>query len=147
MANSKDEKVQELFKLVQEKKERISNVEETKWLTKGNFKFGKGLEVAFNLRTITDENVFINALAFLIDREKSFKTACEELELTSEFKWFGHTVEEWKTDFRTRISKIQVLRDKEELELLEARLDKLISPELRDQMELDEITKELSTTN
>lgn len=145
MANNKDKQVQELLKLAEEKRQSITKVEEPKWLTKGDFKYGKGQDVAFNVRTITDENVFINALAFLIDREKSFNQAGNELGIECEFSWFGHSVENWKTDFKTRISQLTAEKDLKELEATEKELDKMISDELRDQMKLDQLTKKLST--
>lgn len=146
MAKTKtsDEIVQDLFKVVQLKKEEISKAERPNWITNGSFKYSKNSTESFNLQTITDVNVFINALAFLIDREKSFKEASEQLGVTGEFDWFGYSVEDWRTDFKTRITKVQIGVKKKELEVLESRLDKLISPELRTQMELEEITKALS---
>ena len=58
-----------------------------------------------------------------------------------QFKWLGFTFDQWKADIKTRIDKIQISKKKKELEELEVRLDKLISPELKQQMELEEITK------
>lgn len=145
MANNKDKQVQELLKLAEEKRQRITNVEEPKWTTKGEFKFGKGQEVAFNVRTITDENVFINALGFLNDREKSFKQASEELEIEGEFSWFGYSVDDWKSDFKIRLSQLRAEREKKELESIEKELDGLISDDLRAQLKLDKLTKALST--
>lgn len=145
MANIKDKKVQELLKLAEERKQQLTNIEDPKWLTKGDFKFGKGQDIAFNVRTITDENVFINALAFLIDREKSFNSAAEELEIEGEFNWYGHSVEVWKTDFKTRISQLKAVKERKELAEFEKELDGMISDELRDEMKLDKLTKALST--
>lgn len=144
-AKTQDEIVQELLDVIEEKKSEISKAERPNWITNGSFKYAKGSTESFNLQTITDINVFINALAFLIDREKSFNEASERLGVEDKFTWFGYSVEDWQTDFKTRITKIQIVSKRKELEVLESRLNKLISPELRKAMELEEITKALST--
>lgn len=143
-AKTSDEMVQDLFRVVQQKKEEISKAERPNWITNGSFKYSKNSTESFNLQTITDVNVFINALAFLLEREKSFNEASEQLGVIGEFDWFGYSVEDWRSDFKTRLTKVQISLKKKELEVLEARLDKLISPELRTQMELAEISKALS---
>lgn len=51
--------------------------------------------------------------------------------------------EKVKVGFNPRIDKIEITMKKKELELLEDRINKLISPELRAQMELEEIKKSL----
>ena len=144
-AKTQDEIVQELFDVIAAKKAEISKAERPNWITNGSFKYAKGSTESFNLQTITDINVFINALAFLIDREKSFNDASERLGVEDKFSWFGYSVDDWQSDFKTRITKIQIVSKKKELETLEGRLSKLISPELKRQMELEEITKALST--
>ena len=143
-AKTADEIVQDLVQVVKQKREEISKAERPNWITNGSFKYAKGSAESFNLQTISDVNVFINALAFLIDREKSFKMACETLGVKSEFDWFGFSLEDWSSDFKTRITKIQIGQKKKELEIYESKLDKLISPEMRRTMELEEITQGLS---
>lgn len=147
MATEKDKKVQDLLRLAEEKRQKLTNLEDPKWLTKGDFKYGKGQDAAFNIRTNTDVTVFINALAFLTDREKSYNKASEDLGIKSEFSWFGHSVENWKTDFKSRISQINFEKEAKDLEKIEKELDGMISDELRDQMKLDKLTQTLSTNN
>jgi hypothetical protein len=60
------------------------------------------------------------------------------------FKWLGFSYEDWSSDFQTRINKININKKKEELQNLETRLNSLISPELRRELELKEIEKMLS---
>ena len=142
-AKTADEIVQELVQIVKQKREEIQKAERPNWITNGSFKYAKGSTESFNLQTISDVSVFINALAFLIDREKSYKMACDKLGVESEFDWFGFSVNDWSSDFKTRITKIQITQKKKELEVYEADLDDLISPEMRRQMKLDKITKGL----
>jgi hypothetical protein len=50
-------------------------------------------------------------------------------------------VDEWKEDFQTRVNQISVQEKRKELAELESRLNAIISPELKAQMELDAIAK------
>lgn len=136
--------IDELFAVVQQKREEISKAEKPNWITNGSFKYSKNATESFNLQTITDVNVFINALAFLIDREKSFNEASTRLSVKGEFDWFGYSLEDWTTDFKTRVTKIQITTKKKELEAIEKSLNRLVSPERRRIMELEEITQGLS---
>ncbi len=61
------------------------------------------------------------------------------------FTWLGFTVEEWKDDFQTRVNQISVQEKRKELAELESRLNAIISPELKAQMELEAIEKLLSS--
>ena len=60
------------------------------------------------------------------------------------FSWHGYSTEKWKVDIQARIDKIQIEKKKRDLEILEKRLDAILSPELKAEMELEEITKALS---
>jgi len=62
----------------------------------------------------------------------------------SKFDWFGFSVEDWTSDFKTRITKIQLTQKKKELEIYEKELDELVSPEMRRAMKLEKITQGLS---
>jgi len=139
-----DEIVQELVAIVNKKREEIQKAERPNWITNGSFKFAKGSTDSFNLQTITDIDVFVNALSFLIDKEKSYKVACDTLGVDSKFDWFGFSVEDWTSDFKTRITKIQLTQKKKELEIYEKELDELVSPEMRRAMKLEKITQGLS---
>lgn len=145
MENKKtsDEVVQELFNIVQTKRAEIAKIEKPNWITNGSFRFSDNIASSFNLQVVSDERELVRALAFLILHEKAYNEASGQLGVTSKFEWFGYSLEDWKSDFKTRINKIQVSSKKKELSNLEARLDKLISPELRIELELAEIRKAL----
>lgn len=142
MANT-DEKVLELFAVVQKKKEEIAKAEKPNWLTNCSFRFDKESNSTINIQTVSDVNRIVELLAFLYDKRKSFDDAAKDLGVESKFNWFGFSVEDWKTDFQTRINKIQITKKKQELETMETRLNSLISPELKRQMELELISKQL----
>ena len=80
-------------------------------------------------------------LAFLIDREEKSRLASEKLGVKYSFTWLGFTVDEWESDFQTRINQISIKEKQKELKEIEARLNAIISPELKAKMELEAISK------
>jgi hypothetical protein len=142
-APSIDDKVQQLFAIVKQKKSEIEKAEKPNWVTNCSFRFTEDSTAAgsLNLQVQSDPKVIVGILAFLTEKSAHFTAASAELGLDLEFKWLGYTVEDWKTDLVTRLNKVQIKKKKDELELLESRLDKLVSPEVRAQMELEAIEK------
>ena len=58
--------------------------------------------------------------------------------------WYGSTVDDWIEDIQTRIGIVGLNKKRQQLKLLEDRLDLIISPELKRQMEIEAIQKELN---
>ncbi len=143
MATSRDKQVQELFKIVQEKKSAIVKAEKPNWQTNCSFGYDKNASARLNIQVLSDIDELVEILAFLLRRKEYHEKASVLLGATSEFKYLGFTCEQWKSDIQTRIDKIQISKKKQELEQLESRLNSLISPELKAEMELAEITKML----
>jgi hypothetical protein len=141
---TKDEQIEQLIKVVLQKKEAIKAANQ-KYTPKTNlsFSFGDGLRGNFNVNTQTDPTKLIEALAFLINAETAHTEACQRLGVTGEFKWQGYTLEEWQSDFKARVDKVQLKANEAELENIEKSLNKLISKEKREEMELAELTKKL----
>ena len=78
----------------------------------------------------------------LMNKSFSASAAIElGIEDKEDFLWQGKPVEDWKADFKTRINKIQISKKKAELENLETGLNKLISPEKREELEFRELQK------
>lgn len=136
-----DNIVQDLFKVVQTKKDEIAKAEKPNWETNCAFGFFPETSQRINLQVMSDVADLVNILAFLIEKHKNFDAAQEILGTNLKFKWLGFTFDQWKSDIKTRLDKIQISMKKRELNELEARLDKLVSPELKQQMELEEIKK------
>lgn len=145
MATNTDAKVQALIDLVKVKKEEIKKAEKPNWVTNCSFRYSEDRAEGFNIQTITDTDKLVHALAFLKTRAAAYDEAAAELGVKGGFSWLGFSIEDWTSDFKTRVDKVNIAKKKKELELLEERLDKLISPELKAQMELDEITKMLES--
>lgn len=145
MASAKDKIVQDLIKKSQEKKAEITKAEsKPKWETNCSFSYVKdSTSNRINLQTVSDTDEFINILAFLIEKEKAFNEAKKELGLEGDFKWMGFTMKEWRSDITTRVNKITVTKKKKEFEEIEKRLNSLISKEMREELELEELQKML----
>jgi hypothetical protein len=136
-----------LFKIVQTKKAEIAKAEKPNWITNCSFGYNKDSSSRSNIQVVADVEELVSILGFLIEKEKAFTAANKVLGTSYEFKWMGFSLEDWQSDIQTRINKVQISKKKKELESLESRLDKIISPELKAQMELDEITKMLNDSN
>lgn len=142
--NAQDQQVRKLWETAQQKKNEIEKIEKkSSWLTNCSFNYGNTTS-SFNVQVVTDPAVFVEALAFLNVKKKSFDDAAKELDVSSSFTYLGFKVEDWKTDFATRIAKVTISKKRKVLEDLQTKLDKLLSPELKRQLELEEIEKALA---
>ena len=79
--------------------------------------------------------------AFVIDRKEKSESSAKELGVDYKFSWLGFTTDEWKNDFVTRVNQISIQEKRKELAEIESRLNAIISPDLRAQMELEAISK------
>lgn len=143
MKNKQDELVQSLIALTEQKKKAIAKAEKPSWQTNCSFSFNPEGSNRINIQTVGELDVLSRMLGFLIQMKDSHDQAIIKLGLTLPFKWMGFTLQEWENDFITRVDKIQITQKKKELTDLQTRLDKLISPELKAKMELEDIQKML----
>lgn len=136
-----DAKVKELFKVVQEKKLAIEKAEKPCWQTSGTFGYSSNsAHDRINIQTITDTRKIVDMYSFLIDRQEKSELAAKDLGVTYNFSWLGFKVDEWKSDFQTRINQLLIQEKRKELAEIEARLNAIISPELKAEMELEMIS-------
>lgn len=138
-----DRKTRELFAIVQKKKSEIKAAEKTQWKTNCAFYFTESAKDPFNLQITTDIGGLVRALGFLYEKQASYQAAAKDLGVDTPFSWHGYSTDQWRLDIQARIDKIQIEKKKKELEALEKRLDAILSPELKAEMELEAITKEL----
>ena len=143
MSKTKDEIVKELFAVVQAEKAEIAKAEKPHWKTNCSFCNEYGMN-RINIQTITDIDVLVLALGDLYEKYEYFNKAAKVLDVDIPFLWLGFTLEDWESDFKTRINKIQITKKKAKLEKLTERLDKLVSIEEREKMELEALQKEIN---
>lgn len=145
MAKAKtDTKTLELIKLVNQQKAEISKALKPNWITNCNFSYNENSANIINIHVESNIRNLVGIVAFLIEKERSYKEAAEKLGVEAPaFQWNGFSPADWSEDIKMRINKIQITSKQKKLEALEARLNSIISPELRAQMELDAIESEL----
>jgi hypothetical protein len=141
--NKKDKRIQILFDVVQAKRDEISKAEKPTWQTNLAFGYNEDSSARTNLNVVTKAEDFVKMLSFLIDRQSSHVEACKELGVEIDFTWLGFTFADWKSDIKTRFNKVQITEKKKELDTLEKQLDKLVSPEMKEELELIAIEKSL----
>lgn len=133
-----DDLVLELLKKVENKKNEIKAAKKApKWKT--NLSIGRDPKTTHgrvNIMTRTDSNEIIDWYIFLIKREEHISKAAEELGLPADLTWLGFPISDWKADLKTRASQLSIDAKQKEVEALDKRVNKLVSPDQRREMEL-----------
>lgn len=140
---TQNERVLALFEKLQAKKAEVANAERPVFITGGQFRYSESVGTTVDILTVRDERKLVEILVFLKDRSERYPAACEELGITAEFKWLGFTLEEWTKDLKTRVSTLQIAKRKAELKDLEARVNAVMTPELRADLELKALEAEI----
>lgn len=140
-----DQAVMDLLAQVRHQKVEIEKAKARPvWLT--NTTLGTSEETVHdrvNLQTVTKPEKLVSLYTFLLTKEEQWKRANDELGLEAPAKWLNYPIEDWKTDLKTRAAQLTIDKKQKELQALEERIDKLISPEQRRELELAAITAEL----
>lgn len=137
MAN--DEKIQKLIDEVKKRKQEIESINSYSFKT--NMQLGI-MGQKLNLQTLDLDALTTIYAYYAVIAEKKL-TINKEFGITTEVVFDGFPWSKWKADIAHKINKLQITKKKQELEKLEERLNKLVSPELRAQLELQEIEREL----
>lgn len=142
MATTKEEIIQGLYDTIQKKRNEIAKAEKPKWETNCSFKYNKEQSASTNLQVCSNLDDLVDILSFIMNKEAFHNEAMDALNVSTKFRWLGFTLDEWKSDIQTRVSKLEIVSKKKELEELEDRLNRLeITKEMREQMELEAIKK------
>lgn len=142
---STDDKTLALIKEVNRQKAEISKIEKPNYKTNLSFTFVEG-GAPLNLNVIVDIGSLLRMAAFVKGAEETYNRVKESLNVEGpDFSWLGYSASDWMSDFKAKIDKAQVSSKKKKLEQLESRLNAIISPEMRAQLELEAIMNELHT--
>jgi hypothetical protein len=143
--SKEDAQILTLLNRVREQKKVVERADKPKWETNCTLPF-KGRAV--NLHTVNDIQELAEMAGFIAHESTQLNTGYEALGVVSEerapYKLGGFTSGQWLCDLQTRQRKLGIAREKEKLKSLEERLDKLVSPEKRREMELAAIMEEMS---
>jgi len=135
---SEDELVIELLIKVQNKKEEISKAK-VKPFWKTSCSFGKNAEDTkdrVNIQVVRDSRKLLEIYAFLTEHEKSLSAAAQELGESFDGTWLSYPIKDWKEDIRYRLSYLSLEKKQKDLDDLDERVNKLVSPEQRRRMEI-----------
>lgn len=142
-----DSKTLDLINEVKKRKAEITKLNKPNYKTNCAFSFVEGnTSNVMNLHVEASVANLVKAIAFLYGRHSNYNKAVIDCGIIDAppFTWNGFTLEDWVEDMKTRIAKIQISTKQKQLDLLESRLNAVISPELRAEMELDAIAEELA---
>ena len=135
---STDELVMELLKKVQRRKDEVKAAKKKpQWKT--NLSLGRhaaSSQDRVNIMTRTDPNEIIDWYIFLSQKEEGITKAAEELGLPADVSWLGYPITDWKEDLKTRAAQLSIEAKQREIEELDKRVNKLVSPDQRREMEL-----------
>ena len=146
MTTTIDKQIENLLAVVKTQKAEVEKAEkESKrsWNTNCSFKLLSASPV--NIQT-ANEDAIVRALSELLTFKNSSQEASKILGLTQDIKHDGYTADEWIEDFQKRIATLQLKTKKDKLKTLEDRLNSIVSPEQKRQMELAAIMQDLNVT-
>lgn len=140
-----DKKMMELLADVKKRKIEIQKADRPTWKTNCSFFYPENNAIGVNLQVISNVRDLIGIASFLIDKSASYQKAAEAIgvENPDSFIWHGFSLNEWLDDIKTRVIKIQIASKRKKLETLELRLNAVMSPEMRAEIELEDIAREL----
>ena len=145
MAKSTDDAVLGLLKKVEQKKNEIKQAQKKpNWIT--NLTIGYNPESTADrimIQTVRDAGKIADIYAFLLAKEDYLSKAAGELGLEIDLSYMGFPIADWKSDLKTRAAQLGLDQKKRELEVLDKRVNGLVSPEQRREMELAALTAEL----
>ena len=143
-----DDKIDALLADVKQQKEAIAEAEKPTYRTNRTFSFTDGdLNRSINLAVVSDVGALLKMAGFVMSQFQGYVTAAQSLlpgETAPCFTWCGFTAEDWLHDIGLRISQVTLKAKKERLARAEERLNSLLSPERRRELELAAIEAELT---
>lgn len=140
MKENKDELIEKLLLVVEEKRVEISVIKNLRFKTSLSFNYGLGDE-KYNLNVLPIEKLYV-VLKFINDlielNENNSKLGINKLET-----WYGYSLFDWKDDVISKIKQKELILKTEELKTIEKTLNTLISEDKKKEIQLKEIMKKL----
>lgn len=144
-----DDKIMQLLDTVQKQKEAIAQAERPSYRTNMTFSFVDGdLSKAVNLRTVSDVGQLIKIASYVRYSAAAYEEAAKAIlgvdEKPPAFLWCNYTATDWTHDIKLRVGQLRLKIQRDRLADLESRLDKILTPERRRELELLAIERELA---
>lgn len=137
---NKDEQIQKLQQLVEQKKAEIKKIEKPNWKTNQSYKHKNNV---YNILVIQDVDLIIEIVGSLLMEQDYNRRAKEMLGIIDKKSAMkdGYSIDAWVDDFRLRLDKINIQTKRAQLEKIEKQLLELESPEIKERRQLEEIEK------
>lgn len=135
MTDVLDTKVTEMLKQIQVKKQDLEKSEvvlKQSWKTNCSINLNN---VNYNIQTLKEDSV-IQLMSDLLKEQFFKQKALELLERDDMIKVSNFTMEDWIFDLKKRLTTISLKKQKEQLEKMEEKLNSLVSPEKKREMEI-----------
>lgn len=124
-----DDRVLQLKKIVDEKKQELKTVKRFTPLTNCVLSLD-GQNYNLNVLQLDD-------LKFLLVKLNMYLMSANDLEIEMELS--GYSVTDWMIDIKSKMEIFEYKKKESELKVLETKLDKMLSDEKKTELELDEI--------
>jgi len=133
-----DDKIKLLLEKIDTQKKSLGTKPSVSWKTNCLFRFDD--KRSFNLNTVKDTSLLVEALAHLLDKMAMRDLAAQELDVdVPRFEWTGFQYKEWEADFKLKVKLLKWNNQQKKLEDLQSKLKSLVSKDTKTQMALDEI--------
>lgn len=144
MSKDLDEKVLALLKEVETKRTEISKLSnKITYETKLTFMLPDGKQI--NLNTILDVNKLVYYFSIIKNQIETIESSAKLLGVENfQSKFDGYSLEEWTTDFKTKIGLINIKQLKDDLKIKEEKLNSMISEDKKKELEFEKILKDFS---
>lgn len=143
---STDEAIMILLRKVQEKKDQIAKArKKPQWKT--NCTIGYDPETTsgrVNIMTVRDQSKVVDLYAFLVQKSEYINKAALDLDVDVDETYMGYPIEDWMDDLKSRAGQLSIDKKKKELDTLDKRVNSIVSPDQRRNMELEALQAELS---
>lgn len=137
-----DEKIKKLLNKVETEKKKLGTKPKVIWNTNCMFRYND--QQYFNLNTVKDTTVLVEALAFLLEKQATMSEAAKRLGVNlPTLRWKGFPIENWEADFKLKAELIAWGEQQKKLAALQKQLKELVSEEAKTEMALEEIEKML----
>lgn len=138
-----DEKIKQLLNKIDSEKKKLGTKPKISWNTNCMFRFDENNY--FNLNTVKDTKVLVEALAFLLEKQTMQGEAASRLGIECpDFEWKGFSLKDWEEDFKLKTRTTEWNAQQKKLANLQKKLKELVSEEAKTEMALDEIEKMLA---
>jgi len=133
-----DQEVLNLLVTVDKRKKEIAKLKvRPTWKT--NCTFGRdpnSIQDRINIQTVRGTRKLVEIYAFLINQQTGLEVAAKELGVDFDGTWLNYPINDWKEDLKTRALQLSIESKQKELDILDARVNNLVSPQQRRIMEL-----------